>query len=339
MLPLPPPAAYATKCAVAAAAENSTVCYTAASCSLQVGGCAVTLLSDSIHISRLPRHLTTPHAQLSMFASQLVPHNPAAAAACLHALDQHVPSAAGCSLNLSSDTKSDGDSSSSNSSSSKSSVWLSACFTYRLPDARRRHWLLTTTSSKQQQQQLLRRVWHHPMFCDTDGRAPHQPPAADGGDDDDVDATDWDAAAPWSPWAQQHDPISALELDVVWQDKRIVPAAECERSTSSSGSGAGGSSSSSSSRADGDRRQPCWTSTDAAAALKLPAGADHWLLHVVAHGVCSSPRRSGRLGVRSSERHRRHVQLSVQGPCASSSQALPPQIYTAKNHAGRCCCF
>ena len=27
----------------------------------------------------------------------------------------------------------------------------------------------------------------------------------------------WDAASSWQPWAQQHDPIESIELDVAWE--------------------------------------------------------------------------------------------------------------------------
>jgi hypothetical protein len=43
------------------------------------------------------------------------------------------------------------------------------------------------------------------------------------------------------------------------------------------------------------------------------SAADVWLLHVLQHGFSSAPTRPGRLGVRSVERHRRHVSVAATG--------------------------
>lgn len=94
--------------------------------SCQVGGYTVTFTTDSIHISRLPRHLRDPDQQLAVFAEQLAPHSPEAATACQRARSSGNGNHATATLN-----------GSSSSSSCSYAVTLSACFTYTLPDAPR----------------------------------------------------------------------------------------------------------------------------------------------------------------------------------------------------------
>lgn len=173
-------------------------------CAVQVGGLSVHLSTDSVHISRLPRYLSAPDRQLVLFAEQLLPHNPAAAAAC-SAIVGHTTEATPWLLPcMPSITGSNGGSSSSGSSSDGGfgnllqqqqqgvprrgwyGAWMSACFTYSLPDASKHHWLQQALGSsgsdvhgrqQQQQQQLLY-------------------------DEDDLDLVDWDDDSAWHPYAQ-----------------------------------------------------------------------------------------------------------------------------------------
>ncbi|KAF6256674.1 hypothetical protein COO60DRAFT_1640552 [Scenedesmus sp. NREL 46B-D3] len=201
-----------------------------------VHGCSVLFTTDSIHISRLPRHLTRPQQQLAVFADQLGPHSPAAAAACLEALGR-------------------------------------AALPLPHPPP------------------LLPLPLHRRGFRAAQGLG-FGNQGLNPADDDDEDDVEWDADAPWHPWAQHRDPIKALELDV-HQRRWQGPAAT------------------------GSRR---------GAAVPLPvstagmqqllgdaAGGDHWLLHVAQHGFSSSPLRQGRLGMRSADRHRRHVSVAAAG--------------------------
>jgi len=120
-------------------------------------GCSVFFLTDSIHISRLPRHLSSPQQQLTVFADQLAPYNPAAAAACLAALDTEAAAswaaAAAAAAASGSSPRRPG------SSSSSSSLTVMRCgglrvSAYSLPDASKLHWL---QSDSQQQQELRQR--------------------------------------------------------------------------------------------------------------------------------------------------------------------------------------
>jgi hypothetical protein len=182
---------------------------------------------------------------------------------------------------------------------------MSACYTFRLPDASRKQWLQQQLQQPNASQQAI--ASSRGVSAAGDAVAGFR--AAQGvglshgslspGEDDDEDELEWDADAPWHPWAQFRDPVRALELDVVWQDRQITQLAEQQ-----------------------DQQQMIDSSTAAPAALSAAgmgallgdaAAADHWLLHVLHHGYSSSPIRQGRLGMRSADRHRRHVSVAAAG--------------------------
>ncbi|KAF6256671.1 hypothetical protein COO60DRAFT_88310 [Scenedesmus sp. NREL 46B-D3] len=343
----------------------------------QVHGCSVLFTTDSIHISRLPRHLTRPQQQLAVFADQLGPHSPAAAAACLEALGEGNAAAAasaaaaaaaaaspglaasaaagssrywnhgGSSSGLSGSRRAcsspqqlqEGSSSSSGGDNSATAagshaVWMSACYTFRLPDASRKHWLQQqllphTSSDQHRQQSTASRGGSYAGDAVAGFRAAQGLGFGNQGlnpaDDDDEDDVEWDADAPWHPWAQHRDPIKALELDVVWQDRQLLQAAEQHGPTAAAGAAEQGFPSCAGSTSGAGRDLPQQAAAGGAA-VPLPvstagmqqllgdaAGGDHWLLHVAQHGFSSSPLRQGRLGMRSADRHRRHVSVAAAG--------------------------
>eukprot|EP00878_Enallax_costatus_P025837 GHUV01027674.1.p1 GENE.GHUV01027674.1~~GHUV01027674.1.p1 ORF type:complete len:367 (+),score=92.01 GHUV01027674.1:605-1705(+) len=286
----------------------------------QVGGSSVYFISDSIHVSRLPRHLTTPHQQISVFADQLAPHNAAAAAACLAALGH---TAAG----------------STSSDRSQYVVLLSACCTFKLPDVSKMHWL--QQQQQQQRQHRLSQVQSYPgssrSSFSSDGSlrnpsALHSPypaglrhPRFDEGD---LDGLDWDADSAWHPWAQQRDPITTLELDLIWEDRQIADPDEAPMQSEITSNVSGHSLQNS----EADQQQqkhwivPAGGVISAGSAVDLlsnVSSADHWVLHVVAHGYSSAPIRQGRLGMRSANRHRRHVSLAAAGVTSDSYSTVP----------------
>jgi hypothetical protein len=205
---------------------------------------------------------------------------------------------------------------------------MSACYTFRLPDASKKHWLqqqlLARANSNQQPQQQQQQSGSSKSGGSA-GDAVAGSRAAQGlgfgnqlrypADDDDEDELEWDAGAPWHPWAQHRDPIKALELDIVWQDRQIAQGIEQPDSSAAAAAAAG--------FGDSWALSPAGSTAVASAAgmsrMFGDAGsADHWLLHVVQHGFSSSPIRQGRLGMRSADRHRRHVSVAAAGTvCAS----------------------
>lgn len=297
---------------------------------VQVGGLSVLLHTDSIHISRLPRHLLASEQQLALLAEQLVPHNPAAAAACLAVLGQQLDGASGASpagaaalgsrgsspswlgagpLSVSglqqpgesaqSQQQQQRRSTSGTATATQYGVWMSACCTYRLPDASKRFGLqqaLSESSLLEPQQQVF-------------------DPAALQIEDEEADFLDWDADSAWHPWAQHRDPIHALELDAVWRDQRLTPAGASPPDDTSTATTAASAHAAGVDRASGalGAAQPSLAPGDMVALLADVASADVWVLHVLQHGYSSTPARSGRLGVKSFERHRRHVRVATAG--------------------------
>jgi hypothetical protein len=186
---------------------------------------------------------------------------------------------------------------------------MSACYTFRLPDASRKHWL---------QQQLS--TSRGGSFA---GDAVAGFRAAQGlgfgnqllnpADDYDEDDLEWDADAPWHPWAQHRDPINALELDIVWQDRQILQGSE-QLDSSATGAAAAAAGVEDSLAPSAAASSNAAVSPVGLSQMFGDAGsADHWLLHVVQHGFSSSPIRQGRLGMRSADRHRRHVSVAAAG--------------------------
>jgi len=305
---------------------------------VQVGGLSVLLHTDSIHISRLPRHLLASEEQLALLAEQLVPHNPAAAAACLAVLGQQLegagaspagaaalgsrgssPSWLGAGPLSVSGLQQPGErlqshqqrqqqqqqqhSPSGAATATQYGVWMSACCTYRLPDASRRFGLqqaLSESSLPEPQQQVF-------------------DPAALQIEDEEVDFMDWDADSAWHPWAQHRDPIHALELDAVWRDQRVTPAGASSPddtstiTTAPSADAAGEHAASALGGLTAAGAAQTSLAPGDMVALADVACADVWVLHVLQHGYSSTPARSGRLGVKSFERHRRHVRVATAG--------------------------
>jgi hypothetical protein len=205
---------------------------------------------------------------------------------------------------------------------------MSVCYTFRLPDASRKHWLqqqlLLLNTSQQQQHQRAGAAGSRRGSSAGDAVAGFRAAQGlgfsqslnHGAEDDDEDEVEWDADAPWHPWAQYRDPVKALELDIAWQDRQITTLAAAEQQEDS----AAGTST-----PKKPQRMPRGSETAAAAApaavsaagmgqlLGDAASGDHWLLHVVQHGFSSSPIRQGRLGMRSADRHRRHVSVAAAG--------------------------
>jgi hypothetical protein len=160
----------------------------------------VSFNTDSIHTSRLPRHLSATERQLQQFAEQLLPHNPAGAAACL-AIIGHSSEP---SLWAKSHTEA-GVAPQTQQQQQQHGVWLSACSTYSLPDASRCHWLQhalagsNDSNSTQAQAQAQQHALGAPHA--SDAHQSHHLHAAP--DDDDAAAfEDWDADSAWHPWAQ-----------------------------------------------------------------------------------------------------------------------------------------
>lgn len=87
--------------------------------------------TDSTHVSRLPRHLRDADEQLALFAEQLAPHGPAAAAACLAARSDggDVAGAWAGAAGL-------GGGGSAGAGAARYGVDLSARFTYQVPEPR-----------------------------------------------------------------------------------------------------------------------------------------------------------------------------------------------------------
>jgi hypothetical protein len=119
--------------------------------------------------------------------------------------------------------------------------------------------------------------------------------------------------------------VHALELDIVWQDTQLSSAAGGSAAGGAAGAGDDGTGSllaaaaaavgesSSIIAAAAAGRRPALSPAGMAALVADPAGADVWLLHVLQHGFSNAPARSGRLGVKGYERHRRHVRVEAAG--------------------------
>ena len=45
----------------------------------------------------------------------------------------------------------------------------------------------------------------------------------------------WDSEAPWQPWAQQHDPIGSIELDIAWEGVAVSTSEHAKSAAGSSG--------------------------------------------------------------------------------------------------------
>jgi hypothetical protein len=192
---------------------------------------------------------------------------------------------------------------------------MSACFTYRLPDASRKfilRQLLSTDGQKQQKQQGM--PSHH--LLNPQQQQQQQVDESAGlisHDDEESDFLDWDADSAWHPWAQHRDPIQTLELDIVWREIQLADTSGTAGSSSSSSAGC----------SDGTASAATAAAFAAGRGVLSPAGmtalvldvscADEWVLHVLQHGYSSTPARSGRLGVKGYERHRRHVRVEASG--------------------------
>jgi hypothetical protein len=331
----------------------------------------VLLHTDSIHISRLPRHLSAPEQQLALFAEQLTCHNPAAAAACLAVLGQQQDSTAAATAGAVGSLGTLHNSSSSIGSSNRGwavtgtplrqgerqpqqekgqqqeggvsagqyGVFISACFTYRLPDASKRFSLQHLLSSPAAEhpshsaahssftQQQTDRAGNEPYHPHSHSHHHHQQQqhVAEGSavtDEEDTDFLDWDADSAWHPWAQHRDPVHALELDIVWRDTLLTAAGGPAAAGGAAAAGDDGTASlpgtaaaagSSILAAAGVGGRPALSPAGMASMVAEPAGADVWLLHVLQHGFSNAPARSGRLGVKGYERHRRHVRVEAAG--------------------------
>ena len=165
---------------------------------------------------------------------------------------------------------------------------------------------------------------------------------------DSLSSDHWDGGSSWYRWAHQQDPISSIELDVVWDWRRLLPPGQSSSSSSSSSSSAltrqqvdsnsssssyvarhapsggpvstidnGQTSSQTSGQTSGQKfgQGPEAMTTEAAAAMLAAGGpptADVWLLHVLERGYRSQGR-EGTLGMRAPERYRRHIGLARTG--------------------------
>jgi hypothetical protein len=137
---------------------------------------------------------------------------------------------------------------------------------------------------------------------------------------------DWDAGAPWYRWGHQRDPIGAIELDLVWEWRQVVPpgadtaaAAPAYSNLHSSGISRPGSSGQGSSCPPANPTAAgtaaAVTADEAAALLSSNCAgtADLVLLHVLERGYRAVPRREGALGMSAPERYRRYVTLQRAG--------------------------
>jgi hypothetical protein len=332
----------------------------------------VTLNTDSIHISRLPRTLSTVEQQVSLLAEQLGPHSPAAAAACCAVLGLQpeggalLPPAATSSSSSSSLSWLGAPAGRNNTPQQQQQqegsigghgVWLSACCTYRLPNASKRfslqHLLTVGTNtnssssssfSHQQYRGGHTSIQHPALRPHTQTHTPQQQqqqlvvPPGGSYDDDESDFLDWDAESAWYPWAVQRDPVAVLELDLVWRDTQLTAAGSTGTTAAAASAAAVGSSGgllhdatqpgAAAAAAAATAAAAAATAAAAAAAggvrsalspgdmgvvLSDVCAADVWVLHVLTRGYSSTPTRSGRLGVKGYERHRRHVRLEGAG--------------------------
>jgi hypothetical protein len=145
---------------------------------------------------------------------------------------------------------------------------------------------------------------------------------------------DWDAGAPWYRWGHQRDPIGAIELDLVWEWRQVVPpgadtaqgpaAATYSSSTSSGRPGLAGGSSSHPPRPTAAGAAAPVTAEEAAALLSSNCAgtADLVLLHVLERGYRAVPRREGALGMSAPERYRRYVTLQRAGEALTTAAWL-----------------
>jgi hypothetical protein len=328
----------------------------------------VTFHTDSIHLSRLPRHISNVEQQVSLFAEQLAPHSPAAAAACCAVLELQpeggtwAPAAAANSSSSSSISwlgapagrhsthhQQQQQQEEEEGAAGLYGVWLSACCTYRLPDASKRftlqHILAEDNSSSSSHQQYrgghtsvpaaaLRPHSHsHTHQHQQQQQQQLVVPPSGSYDDDESEFLDWDAESAWYPWAVQRNPVAVLELDLVWQDTRLAAAGSTGSTTHTAAAAAAspggflqGSPPSSSAAAAGGLHRSALSPGAMGSVLSDASAADVWVLHVLTRGYSSAPTRSGRLGVKGYERHRRHVRLEgagegVEGGCVCGGGA------------------
>lgn len=116
----------------------------------------------------------------------------------------------------------------------------------------------------------------------------------------------WDADAPWVPWASELDPISCLELDIVWEGLPVSQHARQGGDGPAPAPPAAGGAGAARGPAPGPHAalDPAWPP-----GLR-PSSAGHWVVHALGRGRgFSEAQGRGLLGLGATERCRHHCEL------------------------------